>query len=337
VLVSFTVTSVPTVDNRSGFLLCQAYDLDKQRRVERDLRAAGHMLETALDATTDAVYMKCARGRYLMLNRAAAAHFGCPPEDVLGHRDAEFFSAEDAAALTSVDQNVLASGVTATTEEVLHTKQGSCVFQSTNGVYLDDHGKPAGIFGISRDITDQRRAESEHRQFEEALELTVEGVAHLDLDGCFLWVNDAFARLCGYAPAEMVGLSWAVLAHPDDLENMTATNAGLSEGMRIEQEVRTVRADGSWFYAQLVAVMAHGGDGSHTGFYCTLRDVTDRKMAEEVISRAGAELERRNGELEAFAGMVAHDLRQPLQVVGGFAQLLSQHDLRQPDERADRV
>ena len=330
VLVNFTVTS------GAGFLLCQVIDIDDQRRVERDLRAAGRMFETALDATTDAVYMKSARGRYIMLNRAAAAHFGCPPEDVLGHLDDEFFSAEDAAALNAVDQKVLTSGVTITTEEVVGTKHGNCVFQSTKGVYLDDRGKPAGIFGISRDITEERWAEDQHRRFEEALELTVEGVAHLDLEGRFLWVNDAFARLCGYAPTEMVGLSWAVLAHPDDLDNMAATTAGLRQGGRIEQEVRAVRADGSWFYAQLVVVMAQGADGAHAGFYSTLRDVSDRKNAEDVLSRAGLELERRNDELEAFAGMVAHDLRQPLQVVGGFAQLLSQHDLRPPDERADR-
>ena len=336
VLVSFSVTCLPAVDEGPGFLLCQAYDVDEQRRVELDLRAAGHMLETALDATTDAVYMKCARGRYLMLNRAAASYFGCPPEEILGRLDTEFFSPEDAAALAAEDRKVLASGMTATTEEVLVTKRGHCVFQSTKGVYLDDRGEPAGIFGISRDITDQRRAEEEHRRFEEALELTVEGVAHLDLEGCFLWVNDAFARLCGYAPADMVGLSWEVLAHPDDLEHMTAANASLSEGMRLEQEVRTLRADGSWFYAQRVVVMAHGGDGAHAGFYSTLRDVSDRKTAEEVLRRAGVELERRNSELEAFAAMVAHDLRQPLQVVGGFAQLLAEHELRPPDERADR-
>src|SRR6185295_2820626 len=67
-----------------------------------------------------------------------------------------------------------------------------------------------------------------------------------------------------------------------------------------------------------------------------LRDVSDRKIAEDAALRASVELERRNSELEAFAAMVAHDLRQPLQVVGGFAQLLSQHELRPPDERADR-
>ena len=237
----------------------------------------------------------------------------------------------------AVDRSVLASGVTTTTEEVISTDEGTRFFQSTKGVYLDDAGQPAGIFGISRDITEQRRADDEHRRFEEALELTVEGVAHLDLEGRFIWVNDAFARLCGYPPLEMIGLPWSALAHPDDLDHMSAAHAGVAKGKRIEREVRTVRRDGSWFYAQLVVVMAKDGDGAHSGFYSTLRDVSDRKVAEEVARRASIELARRNAELEGFAAMVAHDLRQPLQVVGGFAQLLAERNGGFPhDERADR-
>jgi PAS domain S-box-containing protein len=168
------------------------------------------------------------------------------------------------------------------------------------------------------------------------LELTVEGVAHLDLEGRFIWVNDAFARLCGYPPLEMIGLPWSALAHPDDLDPMSAAHAGVANGERIEREVRTVRRDGSWFYAQLVVVMAKDGDGAHSGFYSTLRDVSDRKAAEEVARRASIELERRNGELESFAAMVAHDLRQPMQVVGGFAQLLAERSGGFHDERTDR-
>lgn len=336
VLVSLTVTAVPAFDTGPGLLLCQASDIDEQRRVEVDLRTAGHMLETALDATTDAVYMKSAGGHYVMLNRAAAANFGCPADEVIGRPDTEFFSPGDAAALQAVEREVLASGVTATTEEALGTRRGTRVFQSTRGVYLDGAGRPAGIFGISRDITEQRRGQDEHRRFEEALELTVEGVAHLDHDGCFLWVNDAFARLCGYAPPEMVGRPWEMLAHPDELDQISSAKALLREGERIEQEVRTVRADGSWFHAQLVVVLAKAGPGADAGFYSTLRDVSDRKIAEDAVRRTSAELERRNSELEAFAAMVAHDLRQPLQVVGGFAQLLAQHGAVSVDERADR-
>jgi PAS domain S-box-containing protein len=334
--VTLTVAPCPETGREPRFLLCQAYDVDEQRRVERDLRLADHLLATALEATTDAVYMKGADGRYLMVNRAAAAVFGCPSEDVIGRVDAEFFGPEQAASITAVDRRVFESGETTTCDEPLSTAGGRRIFQSTKGVYLDDAGHPAGIFGISRDVTELSRAHDERRRFQQALELTVEGVAHLDLEGCFLWVNDAFAKLCGYAPTEMIGLPWTVLAHPEDLERMSVAHDGIAEGGRIETEVRSVRPDGSWFYAQLVVVLAYDGSGVHSGFYSTLRDVSDRKAAEEVLHRASVELERRNGELESFASMLAHDLRQPLQVVGGFAQLLAERTTGSPDERCDR-
>jgi PAS domain S-box-containing protein len=195
----------------------------------------------------------------------------------------------------------------------------------------------AGIFGVNPDSTDRRRLEEDRHRFQQALELTVDGVAHLDLEGCFVWVNDAFARLCGYSPADMVGLPWAVLAHPDDLERMAAAHAALTaDGGRIETEVRSVRPDGSWFQAHLVVVAAKDADGAHCGFFSTLRDVTERKLAEETLQRAGVELERVNGELESFAFLAAHDLRQPLQVIGGFAQLLTESPRGQADQRSDR-
>jgi PAS domain S-box-containing protein len=293
-------------------------------------------LETALEATTDAVYMKDADGRYLLVNQATAAVFGCTPEAAVGRIDADFFEPEQAAALTAMDRQVLASGETITCEESMVTSCGPRTFQSTKGIYRDGDGKPAGIFGISRDITDRRRIEGDRHRFQQALELTVEGVSHLDLEGRFLWVNDAFARLCGYTPGHMVGLSWAILAHPDDVDRLAAAHAGLTFGGRIETEIRSVRPDGSWFQAQLVVVAAKDAAGVNCGFYSTLRDVTDRKLAEETLNHAAAELERINGELESFAFLAAHDLRQPLQVIGGFAQLLAESQGGQADQRSDR-
>src|SRR5687768_4006483 len=292
--------------------------------------------ETALEATTDAVYMKDAEGRYLLANTATSAHFGCTPDALVGHFDADFFAPEQAAALVAEDRKVLASGQTITCEETLDTSCGHRIFQSTKGVYRDREGKPAGIFGISRDITDRRRLEEDRDRFQQALELTVEGVSHADLEGRFLWVNDAFSRLCGYARARLVGLSWSVLAHPDDLDRMTAAMANLTVGGRIETDVRSVRPDGSWFHAHLVVVAATDADGVHCGFYSTLRDVTERKVSHETLQRATVELERVNGELASFAFLAAHVLRQPLQVIGGFAQLLTESPRGQADQRSDR-
>jgi light-regulated signal transduction histidine kinase (bacteriophytochrome) len=54
----------------------------------------------------------------------------------------------------------------------------------------------------------------------------------------------------------------------------------------------------------------------------TLRDITDRRRAEEEIKRLNADLESANRELEAFNYTIAHDLRKPLTVVSGYSQVL---------------
>jgi light-regulated signal transduction histidine kinase (bacteriophytochrome) len=59
------------------------------------------------------------------------------------------------------------------------------------------------------------------------------------------------------------------------------------------------------------------------------------ELTEEALQRSAEELERRNGELQSFASLAAHDLRQPLQVVGGFAALLSEFYAGQLDGRAN--
>src|SRR5688500_9595295 len=98
-------------------------------------------LETALEATTDAVYMQDADGRYLMVNAATAAHFGCAAGEIVGRCDADFFDPVQAAVLTSEDRQVLASGETITCEETLDTSCGRRLFQSTKGVFRDREGK----------------------------------------------------------------------------------------------------------------------------------------------------------------------------------------------------
>jgi PAS domain S-box-containing protein len=282
-----------------------------------------HQFFQALDATSDVVYLKDGCGRYLGMNAAAAALFGVAPEAVIGHVDADFFAAETAEALRAVDQEVFASGKAVTLEEIIPASGGVRIFQSTKAAYVDEDGVRVGVFGISRDITEAKQAEDERRDMRRALELTVEGVGRIDRAGLFVWANEAFASLCGTTPDDMVAEGWTTFIHPEDRDVVASAFRDLVEGGRFSLEIRPYCPDGTISYARLTGVISHASDGSVNGSFCTLHDISDQKQAEEAAQAASEELGRRNGELVSFASLAAHDLRQPLQVVGGFAGLLA--------------
>ena len=179
------------------------------------------LLDAVVSGTSDAVFVKDARGRYLLVNEAAARFVGKRPEEIVGQDDRSHFDASIAQQIMAVDQAILSQGGVRTLEErISPINGGEAIFLVTNGPVFDQDGKTVGVFGISRDITERKRSEESLRhseqRFRRLFHQSPVAMGIVDPDGRVLDTNLQFVRLFGYDLSDISTLdAWWQRAFPD--------------------------------------------------------------------------------------------------------------------------
>ncbi len=134
--------------------------------------------------------------------------------------------------------------------------------------------------------------ESEER-FRGAFENAAVGIAHHDLEGRFLRVNQKYCEIVGYAREELLGKSWMNTTYPDDRA------AGLALAGRMLRgelpcdslENRYIRKDGTVIWATVTPSIQRDAEGQPDYFISFIQDISERKRLEEELSQAHARLE----------------------------------------------
>jgi len=128
------------------------------------------ILEAVIQATPDAIFVKDLGGRYVLVNDAFARFIGKSQEEIIGRHDLELYDAETAQRFIETDRQVIASGVPQAFEGMATGEAGATqAYLVTKGVYRDRGGKILGIYGISHDITELKKANDTLEQTREAL------------------------------------------------------------------------------------------------------------------------------------------------------------------------
>jgi len=324
-------------------------DISERLKMEEALRASEQLYHSTLDNMLEGAQIIDSEWRYVYLNDAAVRQGRESRESLIGYRMDEVYPGIENTEMYSVLQSCMRDG---TSRKMLNE------FTYPDGekswFELSIQPSQAGLFILSIDITEQKRAEDALRESEKrfrkaVVESPIPILIH-DEDGLNLELSKGWTKFSGYTLDDI-----------PMIEDWTQKAYGEKSGFAKEYidhlfEISQSITNGEW------TITSKNGEQRIWDFYTTpigisqenkrillstAVDVTQRKQAEEEVRKLNDELEERialrtaqlevaNKELEAFSYSVSHDLRAPLRSIDGFSQALLEDCLDElPDEGRD--
>ena len=263
------------------------------------------------------VFFKDRESRFLLVNASwlETVGRGRSLNEVVGKTDSDIFSGPHAAAALEDEQRVIETGepLVAKVERETFTDRPDAWVSTTKLPLRDEQGNIVGTWGISRDVTDRTRAEE---RLAAVFESALDGIVIVDDAGQRVQVNSQVEKLFGYHRDELIGQRIEILV-PDSLRDRHADDRA---AFSADPELRPMhhtrpdlacrRKDGSEFPAEISLTPFETETG--TLISSVIRDVTDRKRAEERLRHSERTLRSVIDHTPALVSVKGRDFRYQL-------------------------
>lgn len=247
------------------------------------------LLAAIAEHADEAIYAKDLEGRYILFNRAAERMTGLTAEDALGRDDRALFTPPLLNAILEGDRAILAANATRRCEREIPRAAGMLTAEVTEMPLQDASGRPIGLFGIARDISERKSAEQALREsearFHDIVRASADWIWEMDAQGRFTYVSDSVEDLLGYAPAEVLGKTPFDLMPADEAARLKAEFAAIAAARRPFRDLDNInlRKDGTRCHVQSNGMPILGAQGELLGYRGLDRDVTAQKQAEQAL------------------------------------------------------
>jgi len=174
---------------------------------------------------------------------------------------------------------------------------------------------PVDVLSVTRDITERKRTEqalqASESRFRMLVEQAVDGITVIADDGRFVMANSPYCDMLGYSPYEILQLNMCDTYAPDEHDLVRSRMDQVRAGQLQRFERRARRKDGSYILVEVNTRSLPGG-----GFQAFVRDITERKRAEQVARRSREQLQALSHRLlearEVERRHIAHGLHDEL-------------------------
>ena len=229
-------------------------------------------------------------------------------------------------------------------------KNGSIVWVLCKGKVIEwnDKGEPLRMIGSHIDITNMKSAALELEKSEDRFRKTFEhagvGMAVVGLDGKPQQVNEFMQNMLDYSESELMQMSFGQFTHPDDVNaDLELFHQLLARDIpHYRMEKRYIRRDGSTIWGDLsVSLAVDPLSGQATSAIAVIQDITARKNAEHALEHSNRtlatineKLRLSNEELDNFAHIASHDLKEPLRAISNQASFMLEDYADALDQKA---
>ncbi|CAA7614993.1 putative Histidine kinase [Candidatus Terasakiella magnetica] len=188
------------------------------------------------------------------------------------------------------------------------------------------------VISMAVDVTERHSAEDALRVSEQKFRNLVETIADMiwetDVAGCFTYVSPRCRDLLDCEPETLLGRPLTSLCRPQDCPRVE----GAMASGRVNLDLILQGPGGRQVSTETDIIPTFDAAGTATGYRGTTRDISVRKKVQAELARKTTELERSNSDLEQFAYVASHDLREPLRMVNSFLSLLERRCSDKLDE-----
>jgi diguanylate cyclase (GGDEF)-like protein/PAS domain S-box-containing protein len=257
------------------------HDITERKQAERSLAEFSRDFESFLEQSSDFIYFKDSESRFRFCSQTLAEITGHVSwRDMIGKHDLEVFPADTAKIYQDEEEVIFKEGKPLLNKiDPYYDAQGRLGYVQTNKWPLfDARGIVVGIFGVSRDITEQKRTQTRLQLAASVFSHAREGISITDAMGHILDVNESFTRITGYSREESVGENPRILkSGRQSSEFYSAMWQALAEKGYWSGEIWNRRKSGDVYPEMLTISAVRDADGQTQNYVALFSDITSMK------------------------------------------------------------
>ncbi|MDG6258134.1 MAG: PAS domain S-box protein [Methanomicrobiaceae archaeon] len=277
------------------FMCAFATDITERKRAEEALRESDERYRAVVENSLDSVYrLNLQAGYFDYMSPVIEEITGFTPDEINAmHIDGmlDRVHPDDRRSVSGELARAVASG-RGIHEYRFRAKDGQYRWLADYFTVLRDRdGHPLYRVGVVRDITEHKEADEALRESESQYRTLVENmhdvVYSYSLDGHITYISPNVQTCFGYTPSEMIGHSLFEYLHPEDREAVLRDfQRTITTSEEFTTYCRLIQKDGSVSHVEEIARKVVDGAGTIVGYSGVIRDITQRKQAEEALQES---------------------------------------------------